>query len=258
MDTTAKTFTISTADPADTATYAITVTMAISAIPAGTMAETFTFNIDVQCVVSTLTWSPAIPSTYTHELLVDPVPVTFPFVIIQDPLCSAALTFTLTKPASEAWISNQADSSIDLTANSLSLLTDDHSFSLQVNEPISGLVETSNLVVSLINHCEIGALRAETFPTHILYAWQAQSSHTIVPFTLFSVDAETLYGLDCGHMVYTTSVITMTPPYPDSVSKLLVNAHSQGVEMVFDESKISLAGLVLNLELTGSLADYPV
>ena len=79
-----------------------------------------------------------------------------------------------------------------------------------------------------------------------------------VPFTLFSVDATTTYGLNCGDIDFTTNINQQTPAYPDPVTNLAVNIQGPAIEIAFDDTKIMQAsGLRLDLALTGSLQNFP-
>ena len=113
------------------------------------------------------------------------------------------------------------------------------------------------MVISLVNLCESAEVRSGTFETQILFAWKTPLIYS-VPFTPFSVDATTNYGLDCGDIDYTTNINQQTPAYPDPVTNLAVDVQGPALEMAFDDAKIMQAsGLRLDLALTGSLQNFP-
>ena len=65
-----------------------------------------------------MSWSPALPTTYTHTLQVD-LAADLPFSVTQSPLCGATLTYTLSTP--NAWAYIVTDTYIEISAVSLAL-----------------------------------------------------------------------------------------------------------------------------------------
>jgi hypothetical protein len=94
------------------------------------------------------------------------------------------LTYALAN--TETWITIQAESSLEISANVLSL-GNVYSFVLTVTEPISGTVATSPLTVTLINLCETATVIAKPLESQILYSWNPPLTLN-VPFVAYQND----------------------------------------------------------------------
>ena len=103
-----------------------------------------------------LSWSTALPATYSYTLMIDKTDL-LPFAVTQNPLCGETLTITLETETpmldKPLWANIVADSSVEISASDLAL-EGDYNLMLSAYEPIFGATSPYSLIsITLVNPC---------------------------------------------------------------------------------------------------------
>ena len=126
-----------------------------------------------------LTWSTALPTTYTHYLMATS-PSNLPFAVSQSPLCGATLSYTFTPSLPWAAI---AGSTIQISTSSFSLTATSYSFTLSATEQNSAIITTSPLSIILVaSPCVTTTFSTPSIPLQTLYAWLSTTLKLAIPF----------------------------------------------------------------------------